>query len=143
MIFKKKRKIVVLVDGPNMLRKEIGLNLEDIRESLKQIGDIVSGIVYLNQHASDKLIEAVANQGFIPKVVPGDVDVYLAVDGTELIFNQNIDTLALVTRDADFLPLLTKAKEKGKYTIVIGMEPGFSSALKNIADQVIILNQPK
>jgi uncharacterized protein (TIGR00288 family) len=44
-----------------------------------------------------------------------------------------------MTRDADFLPIVNKAKENGKETIVIGAEPGFSAALQNSADDAIIL----
>ena len=51
----------------------------------------------------------------------------------------NIDIIALMTRDADFLPIINKAKENGKETIVIGAEPGFSAALQNSADDAIIL----
>ena len=61
----------------------------------------------------------------------------MAVEGTELIFNKNIDTIAYMTRDADFLPAMRKAKEHGKKIIVIGAEPGFSLAIQNIADHVI------
>jgi len=42
-----------------------------------------------------------------------------------------------MTRDIDFRPVLIKAKELGKETIVIGAEPFFSAALKNTADIVI------
>jgi uncharacterized protein (TIGR00288 family) len=95
--------------------------------------------VLLNQYASDKLIEAIVNQGFTPIVVAGDTDVYMAVEAMELIYNPNIDVIALMTRDADFLPIINKAKENGKETIVIGAEPGFSAALQNSADSAIIL----
>ncbi len=134
-------KIALLIDGPNMLRKEFNINLDKIREVLKEYGDIVIGRVYLNQYASDKLIEAVINQGFEPRISAGDVDVEMAVDATELVFNPNIDTIVYVTRDADFLPAIRKAKEKGKKIIIIGAEPGFSTALKKIADVVIIINE--
>jgi uncharacterized protein (TIGR00288 family) len=97
------------------------------------------GKVLLNQYASDKLIEAIVNQGFTPIVVAGDTDVYMAVEAMELIYNPNIDIIALMTRDADFLPIINKAKENGKETIVIGAEPGFSAALQNSADSAIIL----
>ena len=46
----------------------------------------------------------------------------------ELVYNPNIDTLAIVTRDADFKPLLNKANEHGKETIIFGVEPGLYSA---------------
>ena len=129
--------MALLIDGPNMLRKEFNIDLDKIREVLDEFGSVVVGRVYLNQYASDKLIEAIANQGYEPKVSAGDVDVEMAVDGTELIFNDTIDTIVYMTRDADFLPAIRKAKEHGKNIIIIGAEPGFSTAIQNIADYVI------
>jgi len=38
-------------------------------------------------------------------------------------------------------PLLAKAKEHGKETIVVGLEPDFSTALRNTADVVIDLRE--
>lgn len=46
---------------------------------------------------------------------------------------------SLVTRDADLKPVLMKAMEHGKETIIFGAEPGFSVALRNSADYVIVL----
>lgn len=134
-----RRRIGLLVDGPNVLRKEFNVNLEEIRDVLKEYGNVKVGRVFLNQYASDKLVEAIENNGFEPIICSSDVDVRLAVEGMELVFNPTIDTLALVTRDADFKPLLSKANENGKETILFGVEPGFSAALRNSADYVIIL----
>ncbi len=134
-----RRKIGLLVDGPNMLRKEFQIDLEEIRDMLKDYGDIKSGMVFLNQYASEKLVEAVENQGFEPVICTSDVDVRLAVEGMEMIYSPVIDTIAFVTRDADFKPVLLKAREKGKETIIFGAEPGLSVALKNSADYVIVL----
>ncbi len=136
-----RKRIAVLVDGPNMLRKEFNLNLVEIREILSEYGDIKVAKVFLNQYATDKLIEAVENQGFEPVITSGDVDVRMAVEAMDLIYNDLIDVLALVTRDADFKAVLKKAMEMGKETIIIGMEPGFSTALKNSADIAIVLNE--
>ena len=66
----------------------------------------------------------------------------MAMEAMELIYNPNIDILALMTRNADFLPLLNKTKENGKETIVIGAEPGFSIALQNTSDNSITLGNP-
>ncbi|MDI6702034.1 TIGR00288 family NYN domain-containing protein [Methanothermobacter wolfeii] len=129
----------LLVDGPNMLRKEFCSDLDVVKNLLVDRGNLKIGKVLLNQYASDKLIEAVVNQGFSPMIVAGDVDVQLAVEAFELIHNPNIDVVALMTRNADFLPLINIAKENGKETIVIGAEPGFSVALQNSADDSIIL----
>ncbi len=136
-----RKKIGVLVDGPNMLRKEFNINLSEIREILSEYGDIKVAKVFLNQYASEKLVEAIENQGFEPIVTSGDVDVRMAVEAMELIYNDSIDVLALVTRDADFKAVLKKAMEMGKETIIIGAEPGFSAALKNSADIAIVLNE--
>jgi uncharacterized protein (TIGR00288 family) len=133
------KNIGLLVDGPNMLRKEFNLDLESIREMMTEHGKMRVGKVLLNQYASDKLIEAIVNQGFTPIVVAGDTDVHLAMEAMELIYNPNIDILALMTRNADFLPLLNKTKENGKETIVIGAEPGFSIALQNTTDSSITI----
>ena len=136
-----KKRIGVLVDGPNMLRKEFNLNLKEIREILSEYGDVKIAKVFLNQYAGDKLVEAIENQGFEPVITSGDVDVRMAVEAMEIIYNDNIDVLALVTRDADFKAVLKKAMELGKETIIIGAEPGFSAALKNSADIAIVLNE--
>ncbi|WP_290898634.1 TIGR00288 family NYN domain-containing protein [Ferroglobus sp.] len=136
-----RKKIGVLVDGPNMLRKEFNLNLKEIREILDSYGDVKIAKVFINQYAGEKLVEAIENQGFEPVVTSGDVDVKMAVEAMEIIYNDSIDVLALVTRDADFKAVLQKAMEKGKETIIIGAEPGFSAALKNAADIAICLNE--
>jgi len=136
-----RKKVGVLVDGPNMLRKEFNINLKEIREILSEYGDIKIAKVFLNQYATEKLVEAIENQGFEPIVTSGDVDVRMAVEAMEMIYNDSIDAIALVTRDADFKAVLTKAMEMGKETIIIGAEPGFSTALKNSADIAIVLNE--
>jgi len=136
----------IFVDGPNVVRKEFDLDLDELREKTGEFGNIKIGKVFLNQYASDKLIEAIISQGFEAdlglggeKAKESDVDVYMAVNAMEAIFNEDIDTIVLVTRDTDFLPVIQKAKEHGKETVVMGMEPGFSTALKNAADQVVTL----
>jgi len=134
---RQERKIALLVDGPNILRKEFAIDLEDVRKILDDLGDIRLAKVYLNQFASQGLIEAISNQGFDVIIVTGDTDVRIGVEAMEAIYLENIDTIALATRDADFLPILIKSKEHGKETIVIGADPGFSVALQNAADYVI------
>ncbi|HLC36415.1 MAG TPA: TIGR00288 family NYN domain-containing protein [archaeon] len=137
----KPRAIAVFVDGPNILRKELGISLEEITETIKKFGTIKIGKVFLNQYASQKLVEAVVNQGFEPIVTIGDVDVSMAVDATEAVFNPLVDTIALVTRDSDFLPPVIKAKTYGKTTIVVLSEEASGVALKNTADHVVVMKK--
>lgn len=134
---KKEKNIACFVDGPNMLRKELGVDLDKVKKKLQKIGRLKVAKVFLDQYASDKLIEAVTNQGFEAQIVPSDVDVAMAVDAMQSVFNEHVDAIAVVSRDSDFKPLLMRAKEKGKETIVVGTEPDFSTALKNTADIVI------
>ena len=133
----KEKNIACFVDGPNMIRKELGIDLEKVKRKLEKHGRLKVAKVFLDQYASDKLIEAVTNQGYDLVIVPSDVDVALAVDATQYVFNPNIDIIAIVSRDSDFRPVLAKAKEQGKETIVVGTNPDFSTALRNSADIVI------
>ncbi len=133
----KEKNIACFVDGPNMIRKELGIDLEKVKKKLEKHGRVKVAKVFLDQYASDKLIEAITNQGYDVMIVPSDVDVALAVDATQYMFNPNIDVIAIVSRDSDFRPVLAKAKEHGKETIVVGTNPDFSTALKNSADIVI------
>ena len=137
------KKLAVFVDGPNLLRKEFGIDLEMIKKEAQKNGSIKIGRVYLNQFASNKLVEAVVNQGFEPIITTTDVDVAMACDATETVFNDEIDTIVFATRDSDFLPALIKAKNKGKETIAIMAEEMSASALKNTADKVIFLKGKK
>ena len=137
------KSVALLIDGPNMLRKEFNFDLDVVQEILADYGKIKVGKVFLNQYASDKLIEAIVNQGLSPIIVAGDIDVQMAVEAFEAIHNPNIDVVALMTRNTDFLPLINIAKENGKETLVIGAEPGFSIALKNSADSTIVLKKQR
>lgn len=138
---KKEKNLAVFVDGPNILRKELGIDLDDVKRALQKHGNLKIAKVFLNQFASNKLVEAVVNQGFEAVITVGDIDVAMAVDATESCFNKSIHIIAFVTRDSDFLPAIVKAKGKGKETIVVLAEEASAAALKNTADQVIVLGE--
>ncbi len=145
MLLKKSEKnIALFIDGPNMLRKEFGFGLNDIVKKAKKYGRIVVGKVFLNQYAPEKLIEAVANNGLEPVIALGekddvDVDVALAVHAMEVAFDPKIETVIIATRDADFMPLIQKLKEKGKYTVLIAGKDALGTSLKKAADKVELL----
>lgn len=138
---KKPKKLAVFVDGPNILRKELGIDLLDIKKVVLQYGSPKIAKVFLNQFASNKLVEAVVNQGFESIITVGDVDVAMAVEATESIFNPSIEGIVFVSRDSDFLPAVVKAKNHGKDTIVILAEEASAAALKNTADFVVVLGK--
>lgn len=147
----KDNRVGLFVDGPNILRKQFEVDLDELREKVSKYGRITNAKVFLNQFASEKLIEAVASQGFEPVISLGgeqeeggrsDIDVSMAVNAVEAL-EPGLDVMVLVTRDADFLPVIQKAKKVGVRVIVMGMNPGFSTALKNAADEVMDLKDFK
>lgn len=136
---KRTPQIALFVDGPNVIRKQLSVDLREVRRKVSEYGNIRFAKIYLDQYASDKLIEAMVNQGFEPKISTGDVDVTLAVEATEQVVNPDIDIVAIMSRDTDFIPVLNKVKKHGKKSMIIGVEPGFSVALKNTADILIMV----
>ena len=134
------------MDGPNIIRKEFSIDLDELRRMVQRYGRIVTGKVFLNQFASDKLVEAVANQGFEPSIMlagekDADVDVPVAVAAVEAAYDRNIDMVAIASRDADYLAAVQSIKKLGKEVLIIGAEPGFSKALQRGADYVEILQK--
>ncbi len=135
---KEKPQIAFLVDGPNILRRAFNIDLNEIKKELSKHGDIRIAKIYLDQYASDKLIEAMVNQGFETEITTGDVDVTMAIEAMEYVLDPKIDTIALMTRDTDYRPVLVKAKAHGKKTVIIATDIAFSAALRNTADKIII-----
>jgi uncharacterized protein (TIGR00288 family) len=134
--------IALLVDGPNILRKAFNVDLLEVKKELNKYGNIRVAKIYLDQFASDKLIEAMVNQGFETEVTTGDVDVTMAIEAMEYVLDPAIDTIALMTRDTDYRPVLVKAKARGKKTIIVATDVAFSAALRNTADRIIIFKGP-
>lgn len=143
MLPHREKRLAVFVDGPNLLRKEFGISLGQIKKEARKFGSIKIGKVYLNQFASNRLVEAVVNEGFEPIITTTDVDVAMACDATEIVFNGEIDTMVFATRDSDFLPALIKAKNKGKETVAMMSEEMSAAALRNTADKVVFLKGGK
>jgi len=135
--------VALFVDGPNMLRKEFMVDLRELRKRAEKYGRLIVARVFLNQFAPEKLIEAIINEGFESIMVlaereeeSSDVDVSLAVSAMETLLTKDVGVIAVATRDADFLPVIMKAREYGKKVIVLGAEPGFSVSIRNAADFV-------
>lgn len=127
-------RVALLVDGPNLLRDEFDVNLEDVRA----VSEPDVARVYLDHRAPSALVEAVETNGMEPVVTSGDVDVRLAVDATAYAL-EDFD-IVVATRDADFKPALEKANAEGARTTVIGVSDCFSAALESVADDVVMLD---
>lgn len=138
--------VAFFVDGPNMIRKEFKIDLRDLRQRVEKYGRISVAKIFVNQFAPEKLLEAIANEGFETVIALADpeqktdVDVAITVHAMESIANPNISVIALASRDADFLALIQKAKERGKITVLVAAEPGLAASLRHAADYVELLS---
>ena len=135
------RRVGLLVDGPNVLRSEFDVDLDDVRAVAAEGGQLVVARLYLDEHATPGLIQAAEARGFEVLVTSGDVDVKLAIDGTDLVTRDAVDTLAIASRDTDFKPLVETANRCGVRTLAIAPgEHGRSDALANAAHDAVVLD---
>jgi uncharacterized LabA/DUF88 family protein len=67
------------------------------------------------------------------------VDVRLAVDALEAALSGSVDGVALVSGDADFVPLVDAIRRAGPHVVVLAFEQGLSRDLRHAADRVHIL----
>ncbi len=130
----------LFLDGPNLLRDDVGVDLNEVRDRVDARGDLVLGRVYLDHRASASLVQAVEAAGFEVVTTSGDVDVRLAVDATEAIVGDAVDGVVIATRDLDFKPVLELARRMGVTTVVVVPEGvPRSEGLLAASDEVITL----
>jgi uncharacterized protein (TIGR00288 family) len=135
-------RIGVFVDGPNVLRSEFDVDLDDVREEADKWGRLAITRLYLDEHATPGLIQAAEARGFEVVITSGDVDVKLGVDATAAATDGVIDLLAIVSRDTDFKPVLEAGGERGTETLAIAPgEHGRSDALRNAAQNATTLEE--
>ena len=132
--------IALFVDGPNMLRDEFDVDLDDIREATAAKDRLATARLYVDEHATPGLIQAAEARGFEVVVTSGDVDVKLSVDATRFATEGRAKTLAIASRDTDFKPVLEVANSYGLATLAIAPAThGRSDALRNAATESLTL----
>ena len=133
--------VSLFVDGPNVLRREFDIDLNEVRERAAEAGRLVCTRLYLDEHASPGLIQAGEARGFEVVVTSGDVDVKLAVDATAFVAD-GVDVLAIASRDTDFKPVLEFAATRATRTLAIAPGThGRSDALRNAAHDAATLGE--
>ena len=136
------RGVALFVDGPNVLRDEFDVDLDDVRAAAAEAGELVTARLYLDEHAPPGLIQAAEARGFQVVVTSGDVDVKLAVDLATFAAERRAATIAIASRDTDFKPALETANEYGLRTLAIAPgSHGRSDALPNSADEAVTLGE--
>ncbi|AHF99976.1 hypothetical protein HALLA_15420 [Halostagnicola larsenii XH-48] len=132
----------LFVDGPNVLREEFDVDLDDVRDAALEYGRVGITRLYLDEHATPGLIQAAEARGYEVVITSGDVDVKLAVDATAFTATDPVDVLVVVSRDTDFKPVLEHAGAAGIRTVAIAPgSHGRSDALRNAADEGVTLSE--
>ena len=133
-------RVGLFVDGPNVLRSEFDVDLDDVRLLAESYGPLATTRLYLDENASPGLIQAGEARGFEVVTTSGDVDVRLAVDATAAAVDDRIDVLVIASRDTDFKPALEVAAREGVRTVAVAPgEHGRSDALQNAAQDALSL----
>jgi len=133
-------RVGLFVDGPNVLRDEFDVDLDDLRAIAEEEGAVAIARLYLDEHAPPSLIQAGEARGYDVISTSGDVDVRLGVDATAAAVDGAIDVVVVVSRDTDFKPVLERAASEGARTIAVAPgEYGRSDALQNAAQDSITL----
>jgi len=134
-------RVGLYVDGPNVLRSEFDVDLDEVRTIGESYGSLAATRLYLDENASPGLIQAGEARGFEVVTTSGDVDVRLAVDATEAVASDRIDVLVVASRDTDFKPALEVAARNGVRTVALAPgEHGKSDALQNAAHDGLSLS---
>jgi uncharacterized LabA/DUF88 family protein len=68
------------------------------------------------------------------------VDIQLTIDILSNVYQNNIDTICIFSGDGDFAPVLKEAIRYGKRVFVGALSKGVSSALRQLADEFINLD---
>jgi len=140
-IFSKQKKIALIIDAPNILRRINGkqIRLEDIEKIANKLGQIKIAKVILNRHAPKTLLKAIENSGYEPIVAASDIYIRMVIEVMNSVFQKNIGMVIIASRHARCAPILRAAKTNGLDTAIIGFQPGFSVAVKNAADMAFQL----
>lgn len=143
MKIKKSSHIALIIDGSKINLNEMEPQLSKIKMTLEEVGKIQSAKIIFKNLPSDELSKIIQNLGFDISIYVSETDVYFVLEAMELIYNPKVEAVAIATKNEEFLPLLTKGKEKGKKIIAINLLDSKLDAetLTNLCDIIIDLNK--
>jgi uncharacterized protein (TIGR00288 family) len=138
---RKGKRIGVLIDGSSLDAEEYYAVVSKVKDLLEDLGVTKVAKMVINQQTlREETVKLITQKGYNPIVVPGEVDVHVAVEAADMAFNEKLGAVVLLTTNPNILPALTRAKELGKETILLRATDKSNEALENAADIVIVLD---
>lgn len=130
--------IGIFIDGENISSKEYKYIIEDIRK----YGRISISNIYLDWTENHSWMHISKNFGLTPiqaNKINGknSIDLKIAVDIMETIYEKNIDLFCILTTDSDFCHIVQKLKSKNKFVYIYGPKINMNHSLISICDKVI------
>jgi uncharacterized protein (TIGR00288 family) len=131
----KEKSVAVMVDSA-ISSSYINI-LPQLRLLVEEIGKIKIAKIIIMQEQAFETAKDISDEGFLPVIVHDDLDIHFALELMELIYNEKIQTLAIVTENEKFLPLFGRARELGKEVILLQATGNVGRGLQNAADLVL------
>lgn len=128
----KDRSVAVLVDSKQAI--PFVRALPRLLSLMRGLGRIRTAKIVLLQQQALEYAKEVSSEGFLPVIVHDDPDIHFVLEVMELVYNEKIHVLALVTENEDFLPLFARARELGKEVILVQLSEDVSRGLRKAAD---------
>ena len=142
--------MALLIDFENIsisLRKEynVAFDADLVIQELSEIGVITIRRAYGDWHQNQVYRRQLLEHGieliektFLNESGKNGADIKLTIDALEIaIKNANINAFTIISGDSDFLPLIQKLREYGKYVIVLASENSTSSLIIKNCDRFI------
>jgi uncharacterized protein (TIGR00288 family) len=119
--------------------------IQKVLGRLVEKGKVVFKTAYADWHRFAKHRTALHEAGLELIEIPNryrtgknSADIRLCVDAMDLCYSkEHIDTFVIISGDSDFIPLVSKLKENGKYVIGLGLKPSTSDLLSQNCDEFI------
>lgn len=136
--------VAIFIDGENISSKEYCYILDDVRKN----GQVSISNVYLDWTENQSWKEVSKNYGITPiqcQKINGknSVDLKIAVDIMEILYERQIDLFCILTTDSDFCHIVQKLKSKNKIVHIYGYENNMNKSLLSICNQFINIKNLK
>ena len=134
--YNKRMNIGIFIDGENISSKEYKMILQDIRRH----GTISISNIYVDWTENRSWMAVSKNYGITPiqcnKInKKNSVDLKLAVDIMETLYERNIDLFCILTTDSDFCHVVQKLKSRNKIVYIYGYGNIVNESLLSVCNQ--------